>query len=53
VPGAFIAIGNNRSTQADGYYAAQGYDLCTGWGSPNGKELLAQLETWLASQQNS
>jgi hypothetical protein len=40
-------VGNNRSTQADGYNAANGYDLCTGWGSPNGTELLNQLTKWL------
>lgn len=50
VPGAFTAVGNNRSTLADGYYAQKGYDLCTGWGSPNGSELLKQLQTWLATQ---
>ena len=50
VPGEFIPIGNNRSTQVDGYYAKAGFDLCTGWGSPNGNELLKQLETWLASK---
>lgn len=53
VPGAFIPIGNNRSTVVDGYYAMEGFDLCTGWGSPNGTELLKQLETWLASQPQS
>lgn len=53
VPGAFTAIGNNRSTAANGYYAQQGYDLCTGWGSPNGKELLKQLQAWLATQSAS
>jgi kumamolisin len=52
VPGAFIPTGNNRSTKADGYYAQAGFDLCTGWGSPNGNELLKQLETWLASRQS-
>ncbi len=46
-PGDFIPVGNNRSTQADGYYAAEGFDLCTGWGSPNGIELLSVLQTWL------
>jgi kumamolisin len=51
VPGAFIPVGDNRSTQVDGYYAQQGYDLCTGWGSPNGTALLKQLGTWLTSQQ--
>jgi kumamolisin len=49
VAGAFIPVGNNRSTEADGYSAQKGYDLCTGWGSPNGVELLKQLETWLAA----
>jgi kumamolisin len=53
VPGQFIPIGNNRSTQANGYYAKAGYDLCTGWGSPNGVQLLEQLKTWLASQPGS
>ena len=48
--GAFTPIGNNRSTKANGYFAQQGYDLCTGWGSPNGNELLKQLEAWLALQ---
>jgi len=46
-PGEFIPIGNNRSTQADGYYAAEGFDLCTGWGSPNGVDLLNALQQWL------
>ena len=50
VPGDFIAAGNNRSSQADGYYAQQGFDLCTGWGSPNGVELLNQLVLWLNSR---
>jgi kumamolisin len=53
VPGDFIPIGNNRSTKADGYNAKKGFDLCTGWGSPNGNELLKQLEKWLASQPGS
>jgi kumamolisin len=47
VPGDFTDAGNNRSTAVDGYSAAPGYDLCTGWGSPNGVELLAQLAAWL------
>jgi kumamolisin len=50
VPGDFIPVGNNRSTKVNGYSAKQGYDLCTGWGSPNGLELLQQLATWLAAQ---
>jgi len=53
VAGAFTATGNNRSTQVNGYSATQGYDLCTGWGSPNGNELLKQLQTWLVLQQKS
>ena len=53
VPGDFIPIGNNRSSEADGYYAKAGFDLCTGWGSPDGNELLKQLETWLASRQSN
>jgi kumamolisin len=49
-PGPFTLVGNNRSTEADGYYTKQGYDLCTGYGSPNGAELLNVLQNWLASQ---
>jgi kumamolisin len=52
-PGAFIPTGNNRSTQADGYYAKPGFDLCTGWGSPIGIELLKHLEIWLAARQTT
>jgi kumamolisin len=48
VLGAFTTTGNNRSTKVNGYYAQAGYDLCTGWGSPNGVELLNQLQAWLA-----
>ena len=50
-PGAFSPVGNNKSTEVDGYYAGPGYDLCTGWGCPNGTALLGQLQTWLAAQQ--
>lgn len=50
VPGNFTAIGNNRSTKVDGYSSAAGYDLCTGWGSPNGVALVAQLVQWLKAQ---
>jgi subtilase family serine protease len=39
-----ITIGNttnqNNTTQ---FYAATGYDLCTGWGSPNGQNLINAL----------
>jgi kumamolisin len=50
VIGAFTAVGNNRSTGADGYFASEGYNLCTGWGSPNGTVLLQQLQQWLAAK---
>jgi kumamolisin len=50
VAGDFTPVGNNRSTGADGYSAQKGYDLCTGWGTPNGVELLSQLEAWLQAQ---
>jgi kumamolisin len=53
VPGAFTAAGNNRSTEVNGYTASEGYDLCTGWGSPNGTVLLQQLQHWLQSQKSS
>ena len=53
VVGQFIPTGNNRSTLADGYYAAEGFDLCTGWGSPNGAVLLQQLISWLPPQSPS
>jgi hypothetical protein len=49
-PGAFTAVGDNRSSQADGYYAKAGYDLCTGWGSPNGVQVVQQYQTWQAAQ---
>jgi kumamolisin len=53
VPGAFTTAGDNRSSQANGYFAKAGYDLCTGWGTPNGVELLKQLQAWLAKQPNA
>jgi kumamolisin len=53
VPGAFVDVGDNRSSEADGYYARPGYDLCTGWGTPNGIEVLSQFQTWLATQPNA
>jgi kumamolisin len=48
--GAFLAVGSNRSTKVDGYQAQEGFDLCTGWGSPNGVELQNQLVQWLKSK---
>ena len=36
--------GNNIGTNTPGYfYAASGYDLCTGWGTPNGTNLINAL----------
>ena len=47
VAGAFTPTGTNRSSTANGYNTSAGYDLCTGWGSPNGVALVAQLGAWL------
>jgi hypothetical protein len=45
-----ITTGNNfNSTNPSRYRAVEGYDLCTGWGSPNGKSLinaLVEFGTW-------
>ena len=39
-----IATGNNFSTSSLGKYSAvTGYDLCTGWGTPNGQDLINAL----------
>lgn len=39
-----ILIGNNTwSSSLTNFYAAPGYDLCTGWGSPNGGSLIIAL----------
>ena len=36
--------GNNIGNNTPGYfYAAKGYDLCTGWGTPNGTNLINAL----------
>ena len=36
-----ITQGNNTWSNSPGaYFAALGYDLCTGWGSPNGTNLI-------------
>lgn len=37
-----ITTGNNITTNG-GYYACPGYDLCTGWGSPNGMLMINAL----------
>src|SRR5262249_44459023 len=39
-----ITNGNNIGTDTPGlYYATNGYDLCTGWGTPNGTNLINAL----------
>ncbi len=39
-----ITTGNNTTTcSPDLFYAVAGYDLCTGWGTPNGGGLIAAL----------
>ena len=39
-----ITTGNNTNlTVANNYFAVPGYDLCTGWGTPNGANLINAL----------
>ncbi len=39
-----ITTGNNtNSTVGNEWYATNGYDLCTGWGTPNGQNLINAL----------
>lgn len=39
-----IVNGNNtNSSSSNLYFAVPGYDLCTGWGSPNGANLISML----------
>jgi subtilase family serine protease len=39
-----ITTGNNTNSYSSGlYYAVAGYDLCTGWGTPNGASLINAL----------
>jgi uncharacterized repeat protein (TIGR03803 family) len=39
-----ITVGNNATPTSDGLFpAVPGYDLCTGWGSPNGSNLIYAL----------
>ena len=45
-PAAFhdITTGNNtNSTSVNKFFAVPGYDLCTGWGTPTGSNLIAAL----------
>lgn len=44
-----ITLGDNGMKNLDGYTARPGWDLCTGWGSPNGKKLLNALRSSLDS----
>ena len=39
-----ITTGNNTNSNSSGqFFAVSGYDLCTGWGSPNGTNLINVL----------
>jgi hypothetical protein len=39
-----ITTGNNTNANSpDAYFAVAGYDLCTGWGTPNGSNLINTL----------
>ncbi len=39
-----ITVGNNTNLHSGGlYYSEPGYDLCTGWGTPNGANLISTL----------
>ena len=39
-----ITVGNNATPSSGGLFpAVPGYDLCTGWGSPNGSNLIYAL----------
>jgi hypothetical protein len=39
-----ITIGNNTNLiSTNAYFATDGYDLCTGWGTPNGSNLINTL----------
>ncbi len=40
-----VTSGNNNTDKVGGYAAAAGYDAVSGWGVPNGKNLLAALAT--------
>jgi hypothetical protein len=41
-----ITTGNNTNANSDNlFFAVPGYDLCTGWGTPTGSNLIAALAT--------
>ena len=50
VLGAVTVVGDNISTEVKGYSGANGYNLCCGWGAPNGQALLNALSAWLKTQ---
>lgn len=39
-----ITVGNNDTAIIGGYSAGKGWDACTGWGSPDGNELLKAVQ---------
>ncbi len=39
-----IIEGNNGIGKIEGFSASPGWDACTGWGSPNGRKLLAAIK---------
>lgn len=48
-----VKQGNNSILGVPGYSAAQGWNACTGWGSPNGENLLEALENYNPSATGS
>jgi len=40
-----ITKGNNSTAKCPGFEAGPGWNACTGWGSPNGRDLLTALRT--------
>ena len=49
-----ITTGNNTvSWSPSDFYAEPGYDLCTGWGTPNGTNLINSLQSWSSSFLNT
>ncbi len=43
-----ITEGNNSYGNVKGYSAGPGWNLCTGWGSPDGRKLLSALKAYFA-----
>jgi hypothetical protein len=44
-----IVIGNNTNASGFGFSAMAGYDLCAGWGTPNGSNLINAVVSYNAS----